>query len=261
MRANTAEENPVLEDASEMDFRMKLHEFFQRIVLINLDRRRDRLDECYSEMDANNIPRDKVERFAGHDHPTSGHCGCTRSHRMLLRQIAQGDADRVLILEDDFAAVTRARLLAAGFTDPNNPVWKTHCELLQGLGDLNVRFNCLIPWLPSEWDCLFLGGGYAENPIGRFNKHVVRCAGMKGTGSVGVTKEFAKKFTEAADAEGDLEHHVGPIDDFYSRFSKSGRHYVLQPRLVFQRESLSDISGQKTSYLYLGTDPVHENSI
>lgn len=239
---------------------MKLADYFDRIVCISLLRREDRWQECLSEMDVNNIPRDKVERFIAYDHPTSGHCGCSRSHRMLLREIANGDAKRVLILEDDFAAVTRARLLLAKFTE-GNPVWICHNSLNSGLGDLNQRFNCLTPWLPSEWDCLFLGGGYGENPISRFNKHVVKCAGMKGTGSVGVTKEFARKFTEAADAEGDLDHHVGPVDDFYSRFARQGNHYCVQPRLVFQRESLSDISGQKTSYLFLGTDSTHEQLV
>lgn len=237
---------------------MKLWDYFPRIVCISLERRQDRWLECLAEMDANSIPRDKVERFIGFDHPTSGHIGCTRSHRMLLREIADGPHERVLILEDDFAAVTRKRLLLGGFTDPNNPVWKTHCSLNDGHGDLNVRFNCLTPWLPSGWDCLYLGGGYAENPISRLNKHVVRCAGMKGTGAAAVTREWAKAFTKAADAEGGLEHFIGPIDDFYSRFSRTHSHYCVQPRMVYQRESLSDISGQKTSYLFLGTDSFHE---
>lgn len=238
---------------------MKLCDYFPRIVCISLARRQDRWAECLAEMEANHIPHDKVDRFTGFDHPTSGHEGCTRSHRMLLRQIAAGPHERVLILEDDFAAVTRARLLMAGFK-PSQEVWKTHCSILDGLGDLNVRFNCLIPWIPSEWDVLFLGGGYGENPTARINKHVIRCRGMKGTGSVGVTREFAKKFTAAADSEtgGDLDKWVGPIDDYYSKFSNSGRHYVLQPRLIYQRKSSSDIDGGCNDRLFDHTDARHE---
>lgn len=242
---------------------MKLWEYFPRIVCISLLRREDRWQECLTEMDANNIPRDKVERFAGYDHPTSGHEGCTRSHRMLLRQIAEGEHERVLILEDDFAAVTRSRLLAAGFTDPNNPVWRCHCDLLQGLGDLNTRFNCLVPWLPSEWDVLYLGGSFQEMPISRFNKHVIRCGGMMTTSSYGITKQFAKKWTEAADAAtgGDLEKWIGPIDLFFSSLSHANRFYVVQPRLIFQRASKSDISGETNSYLFSMTDPVGESHV
>lgn len=237
--------------------KMKLSDYFGRIVVINLRRRTDRWAECVLELANNHI---EAERFEAYDHPTSGHEGCTRSHRMLLREIAEGPHERVLVLEDDFAAVTRARLLLAKFTE-GNPVWICHNSLNSGLGDLNQRFNCLTPWLPSEWDVMYLGGSYAENPISRLNKHVVRCAGMKGTGAVAVTREWAKMFTAAADAEGDLEHWIGPIDDFYSRFSKQHRHYALQPRLIYQRMSKSDIDGGTNSRLFDHTDSRHETMV
>lgn len=231
-----------------------MNNYFDAVFLINLARRVDRLAESDKEAALNGF---WFVRWEAYDNPTNGHAGCTRSHRELLRHIANSNLNRVLILEDDFAAVTRSRLKLAGFK-PDQEVWRTHSSVGFGYGNIRDRFTILTPHLPEKWDCLYLGGGYAERPISRYNQHVIRCAGMKGTGSVGVTREFAQKFTEAADAEGGLNHHIGPIDDFYSRFSRDGLHYCLQPRLIFQRESLSDISGQKTSYLFLGTDPTHE---
>jgi len=234
---------------------MTLNDYFGQVVVINLRRRMDRWTECVLELAKNNI---KADRFEAYDNPDNGHAGCTRSHRMLLRQIADGPHERVLILEDDFAAVTRSRLLLAGFTDPRNPVWQTHCSVEDGHGDLNQRFHYLTPWLPDSWDCLYIGGGYAETPLSRLNKHVVRCAGMKGTGAVGVTREWAKMFTAWADSEGGLDHHIGPIDDAYSRFSRDKMHYVLQPRLVYQRKSPSDIDGGCNDRLFDHTDARHE---
>jgi len=239
---------------------MKLWDYFSRIVCINLDRRTDRVVECLAEMDANHIPHDKIERFSGFDHPTSGHEGCTRSHRMLLREIADGPHERVLILEDDFAAVTKSRLIQAGFK-PEQEVWKTHCSILGGMGDLNARFNCLSPWLPSEWDVLYLGGSFQEAPISRLNKHVIRCGGMLTTSSYGITRAFARKWTEAADAEGDLDHFIGPIDLFFCRLSHANNFYVIQPRLIFQRQSKSDLDGGNHSRLFDMTDPVGESKV
>jgi len=240
---------------------MKLTDYFGAIYLLNLRRRPDRLLESVKEFRENGIENYTI--VEAYDHPTSGHIGCTRSHRMLLRQIADGPHDRVLILEDDFAAVTRARLIFAGFTDPRNPVWQCHCSILDGHGDLNQRFNCLSPWLPEKWDCLFLGCSYAESPVSRLNKHVVRSAGIKGTGSVGVIKSFARAFTEKADSEtgGSLDNDIGPIDNYYSTFSREKLFYVLQPRLIFQRASKSDIDGGCNSRLFDHTDSRHESMV
>ena len=242
-----------------MEIEMKLSDYFQRIVCINLDRRIDRWAECIEEAERNRMV---VERFSGFDHPTNGHAGCTRSHRILLRQIAEGPDERVLVLEDDFAAVTRARLAISGFKTTQS-VWKTHCSVLDGQGDLNQRFNCLIPFLPEKWDVLYLGAGYGEAPISRHNKHVIRCGSMKTTGSYGITRDFARKWTEIVDAQtgGSLENHPGCIDDVFGAMAKDHLFYVLQPRLIFQRKSLSDITGEENSYLYSMSDPTHENLV
>lgn len=237
---------------------MKLTDYFQRIYLINLKRREDRLLESIKEFHENGIENYTI--FEAYDNPSNGHAGCTRSHRMLLREIADGPHDRVLILEDDFAAVNLMRLRLAGFKE-GNPVWDTFMSLNNGTGDLNQRFNCLTPWLPSEWDCLYLGGSFKENPISRLNKHVIRCGGMLTTSSYGITREFAKKWTAEADAEGDLDHFIGPIDLFFSKLSHANRFYVVQPRLIFQRQSVSDLDGGNHSRLFDMTDSAHESKV
>lgn len=239
---------------------MKLSDYFHRIVCINLDRRVDRWKECLIEMASNNM--EGVERFSGYDHPTHGHTGCTRSHRILLRQIAEGDAKRVLVLEDDFASVTRSRLALAGFR-PEQQVWKDQISVLDGQGDLNQRFNSLIPFIP-EFDVLYLGGGYAENPISRLNSHVIRCAGMKTTSSYGITKEFAKVWSDRVNVMAgseDLDRHPGCVDDCFSAMSRDNRFYILQPRLIFQRLSPSDITGETNSHLYSMTDVLHQSRV
>lgn len=232
-----------------------INKYFNRVFLINLERRKDRLADSVRELGANDI---EAHLFPAFDNPANGHAGCTRSHRMLIREIADGPWSRVLVLEDDIAAVTKSRLLVSGFK-AHQSVWKTHCSVMNGLGTMSERFGALIPFLPDKWDVLYLGAGYGEPPISRHNEHVIRCAGMKTTGCYGITKEFAQKWTERVGP--DLDKHPGCIDDVFSAMARDFLFYVLQPRLAFQRKSPSDITGEENSYLYSMTDPTHEQMV
>lgn len=233
---------------------------WDRAFLINLARRSDRLNDSMDELRRCGITG--VERYDAFDHPTSGHEGCSRSHRDLMRALADAPWDRTLILEDDIAAVTKSQLKLAGFIE-SQEVWKTHCSILNGDGNVMERLSALQPFLPTEFDVLYIGGGYQEAPQHRVNKHLIRTNGMLTTSSLVVTREFAKKFTAKADLDtgGDREKWIGPIDLFYSSMARDNAFYCIQPRLLFQRRSPSDITGRADSYLYSMTDPAIEESL
>lgn len=242
---------------------MNLNSYFDRIFIINMKRRYDRWLEAvgeYTREIANppSFTSSKLERFDAYEHPTSGQEGCARSHRMLLRKIADGPWTKVLVLEDDFAAITRDRLKEHGFS-PESQVWKTHCSVLDGKRNLSHRFDYLSEFLPAKWDMLYLGAGYGEAPISRLNQHVIRCGSMKTTSSYGVTREFAKTMCDKIGP--DLDAYPGCIDDVFGSMAHDHLFYVLQPRLMFQRESFSDITGEKHSYMFSMTDPAHESLV
>lgn len=237
-----------------------LEHHFDAAYVINLDRRQDRLEQFEQDQKSNwRVPKDFVKRWQAFDNPTNCHAGCTRSHRMLLRHIASSGYDRVLVMEDDCAAITKPILERAGHY-PGGKVWDTFCKINNGLGSVNERFSELIPHVP-EYDVLYLGGGYGEPPISRVNEFVIRCGFMQTTSSYGISREFAEKWSNLVDAHGGLDHHPGPIDNLFGSFAKDHRYYVLQPRLTFQRESYSDITGQVNGYLDSMTNPLHENMV
>lgn len=240
-----------------------IQSFFDKIFLINLRRRKDRLAESVLEFEANGISPFDVERFEAYDHPTSGTHGCTVSHRTLLRKIANGPWGKVLVLEDDFAVLTKSRLAAGGFGGVN-PVWTTFHTVLNGEGTLNQRFDYLAPFIPEKWDVLYLAAGYGEPPISRYNKHVIRCGAMKTTSSYGITREMARFLDErvtASQGSDDLETFPGHIDDLISESSHDHLYYVLQPRLLYQRKTFSDIEGKETCQLFSMSDPHHESMV
>jgi len=187
---------------------MSVETYFDHIFIINLARRTDRWGECLSELERNGIPITAVERFDAFDHPANGHAGCTRSHRMLLRRIADSDWKRVLVLEDDFQVLTLPLLEHYGFKPPKTRwpvpagyhVWGTFCSVLGGGGTLGERFEYLLPFVPNEWDVFYLGASYGEPPISRLNPHVIRCGFMQTTTSYGITREFARIWTQKIDA-------------------------------------------------------------
>jgi hypothetical protein len=234
---------------------MNLQTHFQACFVINLKRRLDRLAEFWEEVYRNfGVPGDFIHRWEAFDHPSCGNSGCTRSHRELIKTIANGPYERVLVLEDDVSLITEKLLLDSGFTYPDCKVMDIF-KSIEGT-TLNERFFNLCPHIPDDYDVLYLGGGYGEPPIERVNGRLLRVGFMQTTSSYGITRDFARKFTEMVGP--DLDKHPGAIDNLFGSFAKEHRYYCLSPRLLYQRKSYSDLNGGTNSYLCSMTDPTHE---
>lgn len=240
---------------------MSFSSIIDKTFIINLDRRKDRWDEMLYELIVLDLDYETVDRWQAYDSPGDGHYGCTRSHRELLAHVASGPWTSVLVLEDDCALVTKDRLKAAGFCEEQQ-VYRTHCSILNGEGNLVERFEALEPFLPPQWDVLYLGAGYGEPPISRYSQHCLRVGFMQTTSSYAISREFARKWTAEVNARyPSLEQHPGPIDNLFGLFARRYHFYCLQPRLLFQGASLSDITRETNSYLFSMTDPVAESSL
>jgi hypothetical protein len=240
---------------------MSINEYFGRVFCINLKRRTDRRELAEQELAVSGIDPSLVEWVAGFDCPEDGHYGCSKSHRDLLRRVADGPWEQVLVLEDDFKVLTLDDLVSNGFAAYSpSPVLETFKSVLNGRGNLNMRFSYLIPFLPETFDVLYLAGGYGEPPISRFNKHVLRVGFMQTTGTYGITRAFARTWTEKIDARFG-KGHPGPIDNTFGSLSHDHLYYCFQPRLAYQRATPSDITGECNSYICSQTDAVHENMV
>ena len=207
-----------------------LENFVDRIFVINLDRRQDRWAHCVDQFAKLGLTN--VERFPGWDGvivngKPNGNAGCTASHRSILELTAYHKWRRVLVFEDDFEAVH---------------------------SDTQERFAAILPELPEKWDLLYLGGHYAEEPISRHSKHVIRCGRMHTTSSYIVTSDHARRM--APNISG-----IGPIDTLFSGFARDSLHYILQPRLFVQYSSFSDLTERDSSNAMCMLDTRHENMV
>ncbi len=213
---------------------MRIEEYFDKIFLINLDRRKDRLNFSNSQLDKASIP--DVEIFKGYDwrdyevfncFSGGGNFGCTNSHRALLEIISYQKIPRTLILEDDFQWIH---------------------------GNPQERFSEMIQEVPDDWDMLYLGGHYAEAPQGRIGPHCIRMGRMLTTTAYGVTAAFARHYAPV------LCGGAG-IDTLYYHAHQHSKCYIFQPRLIRQRPDFSDIQQKICDNSGCMEDTTHENMV
>ena len=76
--------------------------FVDKILFINLENRKDRLDEINNEFKKMNIHNDLIYRVDAIYDKDCGHRGCTLSHIKALKIAKENNWNRILILEDDF---------------------------------------------------------------------------------------------------------------------------------------------------------------
>ncbi|WP_455648566.1 glycosyltransferase family 25 protein [Kluyvera sp.] len=73
-----------------------------KVIFINLDRRKDRRVRIVKHLKKIGVPKDKVFRLDAVEH-SPGYIGCSLSHIAALEMAQQNKWQRVLILEDDFS--------------------------------------------------------------------------------------------------------------------------------------------------------------
>jgi GR25 family glycosyltransferase involved in LPS biosynthesis len=208
---------------------VNLNEYFDKIFIINLDRRTDRWERCQAQMAKFSF---NAERFSAHanvkiDGVLNGNAGCTASHRALLEIISYMKWPRTLVLEDDFEIVHE---------------------------DFEARFSDMSEFFPQEWDMLYLGGHYQNAPQSRYNKHIVKVNGMYTTSSYGITHQFARKIAPYFISS-------GPVDCIFSGFTPTNNCYICQPRLMVQSASYSDLTESMSDNRHCMLDTSHENMV
>ena len=77
-----------------------------KILFINLDNRKDRLESITNQFKNQNINMDKVHRITAHYTPGNGHYGCAKSHLDAIKYAQENDFKNVIVFEDDFKFTT-----------------------------------------------------------------------------------------------------------------------------------------------------------
>lgn len=219
---------------------MNLNDYFEKIIWINRDSRRDRRVHFMEQCSRYGF---SAERFRAHEGTTldgsfNGNMGCTASHRGVLELIAHHGWERTLIFEDDVEVVEPGR----------------YGDHAVGRLPFQKQWEQIVPEIPDDWDMLYLGGHYGSPPIARVSQHIIRINTMLTTSSYAVSRKFAYEVAPHI-------HGGGPIDSLYSNFIPKYKCYCVQPRLFVQLTGLSDLQHREMENAQCMLDPYHERMV
>lgn len=219
----------------------KLHEYFDRSYLINLDSRQDRLLDSTRECNKYGIKFERFRACDGHKelsdiisaesidmlprHWNKGNAGLCVSTISILKQCQQDNLNSVLIMEDDIQF---------------NP------EIYDILDDAMTQ-------IPEDWESIFFGlTDFSSVPISK-NVNLIQSAY-----SAHCFALRRKVFQFIIDL---LSTMSCPNDVAYDRnLFPRGKSYVIKPHLAWQRPSVSNITG-RFSYQRLIIPDKYKNHI
>jgi GR25 family glycosyltransferase involved in LPS biosynthesis len=185
---------------------MKINEYFDRVVVINLDRRPDRMEILGPQLDELGIQYERFSAIDGKERGISPVLAGKLSHVEVLKG---QNGQKVLILEDD-----------ANFVD-----------------DFNEKFSEVMQTLPEDWDIFYLGALVDKHTgkLERVNDHWHRQVVSTGTQAYCVNPSKVNYFIEKQ-----LEWD-GFVDVCYRVLASETNAYITQPNLVTQFPSYSDL--------------------
>ena len=186
---------------------MKVNEYFDKVVVINLDRRPDRMEKLGAQLDELGITYERFSAVDGKELGIKPEEAGKLSHLAVLQSI--GEQEKVLILEDD-----------AYFVD-----------------NFQEQFDTVMEKLPEDWDVFYLGvllpkGIGVLTPVNKYWSRQVMSNGMQAYCVHPAKKDyFVEKVSE----------YEGYIDVCFRIWASKTKAYATQPNLVTQFPSFSDL--------------------
>jgi hypothetical protein len=202
-----------------------------KVYYINLDHRKDRLEQIEQVLNDLEIPSEKRERISAVYDEKFGCVGCSRSHILTLEKFIESNLNTCIIFEDDFNFYQKDQ-----FHGTINSIFNNNVDF--DIIQLAYNDNYQIP----------------EHTKYHFLKKVQRSGT---TSALLIHKQFARQLLENFKEGVRLltEHiqkynstvHAYCLDVYWNNLPKS-KWYFAYPKLGYQRESYSDIEKRITNY-------------
>ena len=218
-----------------------LTEIFERVYVINLERRRERLASFLERLPGNWPFRypERREAIAGNSSPPprwwkggNGAWGCYRTHLSILEECLNQDIHSVLILEDDAVCVENFREKTERFFAHLPDDWE-----MVYLGGQHIQQNQRLPRKLNEW---------VYRP---FNVNRCHCYGFRGRRMLELAYRHLNDFSNWNVAH-HIDHYLGELH----KVMETGL-YVPREWLVAQSEGQSDITWNRQDYrLFCGAE-------
>jgi GR25 family glycosyltransferase involved in LPS biosynthesis len=188
---------------------MKVNEYFDKVVVINLDRRKDRLEKVDAQLQELGITYERFSAIDAKALDIDPIQACRQSHIQVLEE----SVGKTLILEDDAC-------------------------FMEGF---NERFTEFVELLPKDWHIFYLGAVLLNSE--RCNDIMVRAMDTSSLHAYCVNPEFK----EIALKQG--REYPEHIDVAYRLLHRQYRSYAAKPPMVKQYPSYSDLMLEDVDYM------------
>lgn len=215
-----------------MDGIVNLSETFDRVVVINLARRPERLTRFWETL--GRWPFKMPQRFEAVDGLEAGvpdgwdkgpgAWGCLLSHRLVLESAINDGIRSLLVLEDDAYPVANFASLSEKFL-------------------ANV---------PNDWDGLMLGAEILQPPL-PISPGVVRCVAANRSHAYAVRGDFMRVLLQSW--QNTVNDHC---DIIISSLMRRFRFYAPDPFLIGQDAGRSDVTGLKEGLRFLSPSQLEQ---
>jgi GR25 family glycosyltransferase involved in LPS biosynthesis len=201
---------------------------FDRVFVINLDRRRDRMHSFNVHSIRSGIEKyERISAIDGRDleftnplnlnHFSAGDVGCALSHRRVVSVAKKNNLESYVVFEDDV-------------------------ELRKG-------FNQLFPifWqeVPLDWDLVYFGANHNNtNPV-RVSDKVLKVNGSYTTHAMAVRNTIYEDLLKI------WENPCKQVDVLLSEIHHKYNCYCFYPNLAGQKKGFSDILNKDVDYDFL----------
>jgi GR25 family glycosyltransferase involved in LPS biosynthesis len=185
---------------------MKVNDYFDKVIVINLDRRTDRMEKLTPQLEKLNIQYKRFSAVDGKKLDIDPIVAGLRSHLQVMKLMA---GQRVLILEDD----------------------------AQFVENFNEKFEKVMQTLPEDWDIFYLGALIPKDVglVRMVNRHWGIQVLTTGTQAYCINPTRLEYFINK------LEDYNYYIDIGLRDFAKGLKAYITQPNLIVQFPSYSDL--------------------
>jgi GR25 family glycosyltransferase involved in LPS biosynthesis len=206
-----------------------LTNFFDKIYCVNLDRRKERWEECINQFlkwDIKEVQR--ISAVDGNDIDITqyntklkpGELGLVLTNIEIIKEAKKQNLSSILILEDDII-----------FTDE--------------IKNISAYFDLL----PKDWDMLYFGGNHNTHmgvkPPQIINDKVSKLHNTYTTHCIGIKNNMFDILLSV------LPKLNGPLDVEYAKLQKIFKIYSFYPAIAKQRVGFSDIQNKTLDYDWL----------
>lgn len=188
-----------------------INSYFDHVYLINLDRRKDRLESATAQLNSLGIEYERVSAVDSIEKNIPPTQACTMSHLMVIKDAKKRGFNNIVIFEDDVV-----------FVD-----------------DFTEKFNVAIQSVPSTWEMLYIGG--VNFDYKKINMHVVSSNGTHATHAYAIKGQVFDKILNTVKEE-------DVVDVSYAKMHKDMETYSIKPSLCTQSPGVSDIDNCYVDY-------------